>query len=70
VEFLAKGLRDAQLTLETQEAFRGFRKTGNRSEFDEALKRLKTFRQSLEKDYVVNLSYVSFQENLTWGGQD
>ena len=70
VGFLAKGLRDAQLTLDTQEAFRGFRKTGSRSGFDEALKRLRAFRQSLEKDYVVNLSYVSFQENLTWGGQD
>ena len=70
VGFLAKGLRDAQLTLETQEAFREFRKTGNRSGFDAALKRLKDFRRGLEKEYVVNLSYVSFQENLTWKSRD
>ena len=70
VGFLAKGLRDAQLTLETQEAFREFRKTGSRSGFDAAFKRLKDFRRGLEKEYVVNLSYVSFQENLTWKIRD
>ena len=62
-------IRD-RLTLETQEAFREFRKTGNRSGFDAALKRLKGFRRGLEKEYVVNLSYVSFQENLTWKSRD
>ena len=66
VEFLAKGLRDAQLTLDTQQAFREFQKTGNRTAFNTALKRLRLFRHGLERDYVVNLSYVSFQENLTW----
>ena len=70
VEFLAKGLRDARLTLDTQQAFREFQKTGKRTAFNTALKRLRLFRHSLERDYVVNLSYVSFQENLTWRAPD
>ena len=70
MEFLAKGLRDAQLTLDTQQAFREVQKTGKRTAFNTALKRLRLFRHSLERDYVVNLSYVSFQENLTWRDPD
>ena len=66
VEFLVKGLRDAQLTLDAQKAFREFRKSGNRTRFTAAVRRLRKFRYGIEKDYVVNLSYVSFQENLTW----
>ena len=66
VEFLAKGLRDAQLTLDAQKAFRESRQNGNRAPFDAALKRLQQFRHSIEKKYIMNLSYVTFQENLTW----
>ena len=70
VEFLTKGLRDAQLTLNAQKAFREFRKTGSRAAFDAARTQLQQFRHSIEKDYVVNLSYVTFQENLTWRDLD
>lgn len=66
VEFLAKGLRDAQLTLDAQKAFRGFREHGDRAPFEAALKGLQQFRSGIEREYVVNISYVSFQENLTW----
>ena len=66
VDFLIKGLRDAQLTLDAQKAFREFRQGGDRAPFTAALGRLQQFRHSIERDYVVNLSYVSFQENLTW----
>ena len=66
VDFLTKGLREAQLTLDAQLAFRAFQKTGRRAEFDAARARLRQFRHRIEKDYVVNLSYVTFQENLTW----
>lgn len=70
VEFLTKGLREAQLTLDAQKAFREFQETGDRAEFDVARTRLQQFRRSIERDYVVNLSYVTFQENLTWRDLD
>ena len=66
VAFLEKGLRDAQLTLDAQKAFVAFRSSGNRTAFTAALRRLQEFRHRIEREYVVNLSYVSFQENLTW----
>jgi hypothetical protein len=58
------------LTLDAQEAFREFQKTGSRAKFDVARTRLHQFRHSIERDYVVNLSYVTFQENLTWRNLD
>ncbi len=67
---MTKGLREAQLTLDAQKAFRKVQETGDRAEFDVARTRLQQFRHSIERDYVVNLSYVAFQENLTWRDLD
>ena len=66
VAFLGAGLRDAQLTLDAQRSYREFRRTGKRAPFTAAVARLRKHRHSIERNYVLNLSYVTFQERLMW----
>jgi len=66
VAFLKKGFTDALLTLETQKAYERYKATGDYKDFAKALQRLDAYRKSIETDYALNMSYVRFQENITW----
>ena len=57
---------ESDLVVSAQMAFREFHNRGDRAPFEVALQRLQQFRSSIESEYVVNISYVSLQENLTW----
>jgi hypothetical protein len=67
LEFLATGLRHAELTLETQQAHRAFLKERDWSAYGSALARLDAFRAGLENGCSSNLAFLNWTESFTWG---
>lgn len=72
VEFLQKGLKHAKLTVQTITAHRQHRHSPFDAElaqaFYDALNNLDEFRAQIEKDHVVDLPFLAWQERrLGWG---
>ncbi|MBM4047555.1 MAG: DUF4838 domain-containing protein, partial [Planctomycetes bacterium] len=64
--FLDKGLRNAELTLATQQAYRGYRASGELDPYVAALEKLDSYRASVEGDFVANMAYLAWSETYTW----
>ncbi len=66
VDFLDKGLTNAELTLAAQRAYRQYQKDHRIGEFAVALQKLDDFRASVERESVANMAYLRWAENYTW----
>jgi hypothetical protein len=66
VHFLEKGLRNAELTLQTQEAYATYKATGQIQSFRTAIERLDAFRKSTEAENIANMGFLAWAENGTW----
>ncbi len=66
VVFLQKGLKNAELTLAAQVAFREYKQSGNLDGFATALKELDSYRASIEGAYVADMGFLARFENATW----
>jgi hypothetical protein len=66
VKFLEEGLKNTQLTLDTQAAYLQYKKTGNLQTFRDAIEKLDKFRAAVEGDYISNMSYLAGYEANTW----
>jgi hypothetical protein len=66
VAFLAKGLRNAELTLAAARAYREYRQTGTLDPYVTALEALDTFRATIEPEFVANMAYLAWAESHDW----
>ncbi len=66
VDFLRKGLRNAELTLAVEKAHCRHKASGSISEYQAALETLDSYRASIETDYVANMGRLYRQENRSW----
>jgi hypothetical protein len=66
VAFVKNGLRNAELILATQRAFRQYGQTGDYREFAAALQELDDFRAVVEGECVANMAFLAWAENYTW----
>jgi Domain of unknown function (DUF4838)/Glycosyl hydrolases family 2, sugar binding domain len=66
VAWLSKGLRNAELVLETQRAYEGYRERGDFDGYLAALKVLDEYRASVEGDLIGNFSALYTNEQRTW----
>lgn len=64
--FLEKGLRNVELTLATQGAFREYRRTGVLEPYVAALEALDAFRAQVEGQFVANMAYLAWAEGHDW----
>lgn len=64
--YLEAGLRNAELTLATQRAFREYRKTGDLEGYTQAMQALDAFRAEKEADLIANMAYLAWSESITW----
>lgn len=69
VSFVEKGLRNAELTLAVQAAYRHFEKCGDIATLRVALEILDDFRRAAEGDFIGNLGYLDWAEERTWHRQ-
>jgi len=66
VEFLQKGLKNAELTLAAQDAYRTYKASGDTSAYHRAIKALDDYRASVEADYVGNMGFPYSRESESW----
>lgn len=66
VAFLQKGLKNAQLTLNAEKAFKEFQKIGDKKSFVAAIAELDSYRASIENEYVANMAYLYIAEGRVW----
>lgn len=66
LSFLEKGLRHAELVMETQQAHRRFLQDRNVAAYGAAFAKLDDFRKSIENDFVSNLAFLNWTEAFTW----
>ena len=66
VEFLKKGLKNAELTLAAQDAYRTYKASGDISAYHPAIKALDDYRASVEADYVGNMGFPYSRESESW----
>ena len=66
VDFLMKGLKNAELTLAAQDAYRTYKASGNISAYQVAIKTLDDYRASVEADYISNFSLPYKWESGRW----
>lgn len=66
VDFLLKGLKNAELTLAVQDAYRTYKASGNISAYQAAIKTLDDYRASVEADYIGNMGFLYRRENNSW----
>ncbi|OHB48419.1 MAG: hypothetical protein A2Y10_00355 [Planctomycetes bacterium GWF2_41_51] len=66
VDYLMKGLKNAELTLATQAAYRSYKTSGNISAYQEAVKILDDYRASVESDYICNMGFLYSRESESW----
>ena len=66
VAFLAKGLKNAEMVLATQAAYRRYKQDGDVAAFGAKVNELDAYRASVEKDYIANMAYLVWSENRTW----
>jgi hypothetical protein len=66
VAFLEKGLRNAELTLATQQAYLQYKAKGDLAGYTKALETLDAYRASIDNDDVANMGYLAWSEGHTW----
>jgi len=66
VDFLLKGLKNAELTLAVQEAYRVYKASGNASAYQIAVKTLDDYRASVEADNIANMGFLYGRESESW----
>ncbi|MGM0492647.1 MAG: DUF4838 domain-containing protein [Armatimonadota bacterium] len=66
VQWLQKGLQNARLTLETQQAYERYRAQGAIGQYREAITELDEFRASIEDEFVCNMAFLGWAEQRTW----
>jgi len=66
VAFLDKGLRNAEMILATQRAYRAYKETGQLTGYADALSALDEFRASIEGDLCLNMCFLNWSEGYTW----
>lgn len=66
VDFLGKGLKNAELTLAVQRAYRQYQKDGRIAGFAAALQELDDFRARIEGESGANMAFLRWAENRTW----
>lgn len=66
VEHLQKGLRNAELTLAAQVAYRRYREAGDIEGFRAAIQALDDFRASVEGECLANMAFLAWTEARTW----
>ncbi len=66
VAFLEKGLKNAELTLAVQRAYRQYKQKGAVRPYAAALKQLDDYRASVEGTLVADMGYLRQKENRTW----
>lgn len=65
--FLERGLRHAELTMQTQQAHRAFLENRDFVAYGAALGQLDAYRLSLENECNANLGFLYWNESFTWG---
>lgn len=65
VDFLEKGLRNAELTLDAQRAFRAYQKSGDIAPFRQAVIELDQYRNSIDGADTSNLTFTYWAETLS-----
>ena len=68
VEWLAKGLQHADLTLIAQRTFEASRQSGDNTELNKAWQALKDFRRQNEDLGLANYSGLTSMETQAWSG--
>jgi hypothetical protein len=66
VAFLEKGLKNAELTLAVQRAYRQYKQRGDIHPYAAALKQLDDYRARVEGALVADMGYLRSNENRTW----
>ena len=68
LDFLEKGLRNAQLTSKTQIAYEKYKNAGNLKAFREAANKLDTYRANIEADFtnISNIGFLHLTEQWLW----
>jgi hypothetical protein len=66
VDFLDKGLRNAELTLAAQAAYERSKNSGDKIIFETALAKLVSFRRSVDALGIANMGYLMRKESATW----
>lgn len=69
IAFLDKGLRHAELTMQTQQAHRVFLQDRDFRPYAAALQRLDDYRLTLEAEPVSNLGFLRWNEDYVWSRQ-
>lgn len=66
VAFLEKGLKNADLTLRTQDAYVKYQQTGDKDDYFSAIRELDAFRAAVDGDNVANMGFLHWAEGNTW----
>ncbi len=66
VLFLSDGLKNAELTLAAQAAYRNYREQGDIASYRAAIQQLDSHRHGAEQDSIANLGYLAWAEQRTW----
>ncbi len=66
VAFLQKGLKNVELTLAVQRAYRQYKQDGNVGGYAAALKELDAYRARIDAEPVANMCYLRWSEDRTW----
>ena len=66
VAYLQKGLKNAELTLAAQNAYRIYQTSGDASACQRAIEMLDNYRASVESDNIANMGRLHRQEGRSW----
>ncbi|MFH1903329.1 MAG: DUF4838 domain-containing protein [Candidatus Omnitrophota bacterium] len=66
VDFLKKGLDNAELTLKVQSAYKEYKKSGKMQNYRQAMAELDTLRESVENDNIANMGFLAWAEGRNW----
>jgi len=66
VKFLTNGLKNAELTLAAQAAYRRYREKGDIAGYRSAIEQLDSHRHDTEPDNIANLGYLAWAEQRSW----
>lgn len=70
IDFLRKGLKNAELSIITANAFQKYKEAPENKELADAyfsaLDKLTKYRNSIEMENVVNIAWLNWSENRTW----
>ena len=66
MDFLEKGLRQAEMVLATQAAYSKYREGGNIAPFAAQLAQLDAYRAQVEDRYISNMTFLAARETALW----